>query len=83
MQLNLKVLVSTIGAAVLLASPAIAASSARHRSTVHGYTAPAAVYVPGNAYGYKGRSLETSSGSWCATRLSWDACHDPRENPQQ
>ena len=83
MKSNLKVLLSAAGVAVFLASPAMAKSAARHHSAVHHYTAPASVYVPGNAYGYKGRSLETSSNRWCATHpYSWDACHDPRENPQ-
>ena len=84
MKSNLKVLLSTIGVAALLASPVMADSSGRHSSTVHRHIAPATVYLPGNAYGYKGRSLETNSDSWCATQpYSWDACHDPRENPQQ
>jgi hypothetical protein len=79
----LKLLLPTIGAAALLASPAMADSSARHHSTVRHRIAPAAVYVPNDAYGYKGQSEETSSNRWCATHpYSWDACHDPRENPQ-
>jgi hypothetical protein len=83
MKSNLKLLLSTIGVAALLASPAMADSSARHHSTVRHRTAPAAVSVPNNAYGYKGQSEETVSGRWCATHpYSWDACHDPRENPQ-
>ncbi len=83
MKSNLRVLLSTIGVAALLASPAMADSSARHRSTVHRHTAPATVLVPNNAYGYKGESQETIGNRWCATHpYSWDACHDPRENPQ-
>ncbi len=84
MKSHLKILLSAIGVAALLAPAAMADSSVRHRSTVR-HTAPASVYVvPGNAYGYKGRSLETGSDRWCATHpYSWDACHDPRENPQQ
>ncbi len=83
MKSNLKVLLSTIGVAVLLASPAMADSSVRHRSTGHNGTAPAGVYVPNNAYDYKGQSQETISERWRATHSnSWDATHDPRENPQ-
>jgi hypothetical protein len=83
MKLILKPLLSAIGVAALLASPAMADSSARHHSAVRSRTAPVAVYVPGNAYGYKGQSEEAISGRWCATHpYSWDACHDPRENPQ-
>ncbi len=85
MKSNLKALLSTIGVAVLLVSPAMADSSARHHSTVHRHTAPAGVYVPNNAYGYKGQgqSQETISDRWRATHSnSWDATHDPRENPQ-
>jgi hypothetical protein len=81
MKSNVKLLLSTIGVAALLASPAMADSSAPHHSTVRHRAAPAAVYVPNNAYGYKGQSEETT-GNWCATHRSWDACHDPRENPQ-
>jgi hypothetical protein len=82
MKSNLILLLSTIGVAALLASPAMADSSARHHSTVRHRAAPAAVSVPNDAYGYKGGSQETSSDRWCATHPSWDACHDPRENPQ-
>jgi hypothetical protein len=83
MKPNLKALLAIIGIAALLASPAMADSSARHRSTVHRHLVPPTVFLPGNAYGYRGRNLETNSGSWCATHpYSWDACHDPRENPQ-
>jgi hypothetical protein len=82
MTLILKPLVSAIGVAALLASPAMADSSARHHSAVRSRTAPATVYVPSNAYGYKGRSDEAINGRSCATHYSWDACHDPRENPQ-
>jgi hypothetical protein len=82
MKSNLKVLLSAAGVVALLASPAMADSSARHRSAIHRHAAPATVYVPGNAYGYRGRSLETNSDQWCVTHPSWDACHDPRENPQ-
>jgi hypothetical protein len=84
MKSNLKMLLTTIGVAALLGSPAMAGSSARHRAAIHRDAAAANVYLPGNAYGYKGRSLETNSDRWCATHpYSWDACHDPRENPQQ
>jgi hypothetical protein len=80
---NLKVLLSAIGVAALLASPAMADSSGRRHATVRHRAAPVGVYVPNNAYGYRGRSQETIS-DWCASRpYSWDACHDPRENPQQ
>jgi hypothetical protein len=87
MKSSLKVLLLTIGTAALLAAPAMAGSSGRHHSAVHHRAAPVGVYVPNNAYGYtygyKGQSQETSSERWCATHPSWDACHDPRENPQQ
>jgi hypothetical protein len=78
---NLKVLLSAIGVAVVLASPAMADSSARHHGAVHHYTAPARTYVPNGAYGYSPANQPTVS-NWCATHPSWDACHDPRENPQ-
>jgi hypothetical protein len=81
MKSNLKLLLSTIGVAALLASPAMADSSARHHGSVHRYTAPARTYVPNGAYGYTSPSEPTVS-NWCAVRRSWDACHDPRENPQ-
>jgi hypothetical protein len=83
MKSNLKVLLSIIGVAASLASPAMADSSVRRHSTVHRQTAPATASVPNNAYGYKGESQETIGNRWCATHpYSWDACHDPRENPQ-
>jgi len=82
MKPNLKALLSTIGVAALLASPAMAKSSSRHHNTVRHYTAPAPVYVPNTAYDYTGPNPRTIS-DWCATHPnSWDACHDPRENPQ-
>jgi hypothetical protein len=83
MKSNLKLVLSAIGVAALLVSPAMADSSARHHSIVRHRTAPAAVYVPNDAYGYKGQSEETISDRWRATHSnSWDATHDPRENPQ-
>jgi len=83
MESNLKLLLSAIGVAALLASPAMAEPSARHHSTARHHTAPAGVYVPNNAYGYRGQSQETISERWRATHSnSWDAMHDPRENPQ-
>jgi hypothetical protein len=82
MKSNLKVILATVGVAVLLVSPAMAKSPARHHNSVHHYTAPARGYVPNSAYGYTAPSRETISG-WCATHpYSWDACHDQRENPQ-
>jgi hypothetical protein len=81
MKSNLKLLLSTIGVAVLLASPTMADTPARHHSTARHHTAPARVYVPNSAYGYTGPNQRTVS-DWCATHPSWDACHDPRENPQ-
>jgi len=83
MKSNLKVLVSTVGVVVLAASPAMAKSSARHHSTMHHRAAPAGVYVPNGAYGSTGPNQQTSGNWWCATHPhSWDACHDPLENPQ-
>ncbi len=82
MKSNLKLLVSAIGVAALLASSlAMANPASRHHNTVHHYAAPARVYVPNSAYGYTGPNQRTIS-DWCATHPSWDACHDPRENPQ-
>jgi hypothetical protein len=75
MRTNLKVLLSAVGVAALLASPAMAKSRTRH----HHYAAPVTVYVPNDAYGSAG----SKSDSWVATHSgSWDATHDPRENPQ-
>jgi hypothetical protein len=81
MKSNLKLILPAIGVAALLASPALADSSARHHGSVHHYGAPARTYAPYGAYGYTQPSEPTGS-SWCAARRSWDACHDPRENPQ-
>jgi hypothetical protein len=83
MKTNLKVILSAIGLAALLASPAMAKSNARHRDTVQN-RATAGVSVPGSyVYGYTGSNQETISDRWRATHSnSWDATHDPRENPQ-
>jgi hypothetical protein len=80
MKSNLKVILSTLAIAALLASPAAARTNARHHSAApaHHRVAPATVYVPNDAYG----SAVPSPGSWAATHSgSWDATHDPRENP--
>jgi hypothetical protein len=84
MKSNLKVILSTIGLAALLVSPAVAKSNnARHHNTVHSHAAPVGVYVPSDVYGYSGPGQETISDRWRATHSgSWDATHDPRENPQ-
>jgi hypothetical protein len=82
MQLNLKASLSALGIAALLASPAMAKSPTRQHNAVHHYAAPARGYVPSTAYGYTPPNQYPISG-WCATHpYSWDACHDPRENPQ-
>ena len=82
MKSNLKVILPAIGvAALLLVSPAIAKSNARHHNTVHNSAATASVYVPSNAYGYTASTQQTISERWRATHSgSWDATHDPREN---
>jgi len=81
---NLKVMLSVVSVAALLVSPAMAASAAsRHHNTVHHYTTPAQRYAPNDAYGYAPPDRPTTGNSSCAMRRSWDACHDPRENPQQ
>jgi hypothetical protein len=83
MNSNLKVILSTIGLAALLVSPAMAKSNARHHNTIHNHAAPFGMYGPNDAYGYPGSSQETISDRWRATHSgSWDATHDPRENPQ-
>jgi len=82
MKSNLKVMLSVVGAAALLVSPAMATSTSRHHNTVHNYTSPARGYVPSGAYGYASPNQPTTGDS-CAMHRSWDACHDPRENPQQ
>jgi len=81
MKSNLKVLLSAIGVAALLASPAMADPAAQRHGTVHHYTPPARTYAPYGAYGYTPANPPPTS-NWCATHYSWDACHDPRENPQ-
>ena len=88
---NLNAILLAAGVAALLASPAMAKSHVRHHYTGHNYTAPGTVYVPNNAYGYYvpnnaygyvGPSQGTLSDWWRATHSgSWDATHDPRENP--
>jgi hypothetical protein len=82
MKSNLKVMLPTVGVAALLVSPAMATSTSRHHNTIHHYTAPARGYLPGGPYGYTPPNQPTTGDSWCAIRRSWDACHDPRENPQ-
>ena len=82
MKSNLKVILSAAGVVALLVSPAMAASGSRHHNTVHHYGAPARGYAPSGAYGYTPPNAPTTGDSWCAMRRSWDACHDPRENPQ-
>jgi hypothetical protein len=82
MKPHLKVMLSVVGVAAMLVSPAMAASTSRHHNTVRHYTAPARGYVPGGAYGYAPPNRPTMGDSWCAIRRSWDACHDPLENPQ-
>ena len=87
---NLKVILSAAAVAALLASPA-AANERRHSGVRHvpnnayGFVGPSPYYVPNNAYGFVGRgSGDTLSDRWRATHSgSWDATHDPRENPQQ
>jgi hypothetical protein len=69
MKSNLKMLLTTIGVAALLGSPAMAGSSARHRAAIHRDAAAANVYLPGNAYGYKG-------GAWRRTATA-GAQHTP------
>ena len=82
MKSNLQVILSALGVAALLVSPAMAKSPARHHGSVHHYAAPARAYVPNNAYGYTPPNQRIIT-DWCATHpYSWDACHDPRENPQ-
>ena len=84
MKSNLKVLLSTIGVAVMLASPAMAKSRALHHSTVQHRPVPASVYAPNGAYASTRPNQQTNGDWWCATHpYSWDACHDPRENPQE
>lgn len=78
---NLKVALGLVAAA-LLVSPAMATSASRHHSTVHHHTAPARGYLPSPAYGYTPPNRPITGSSWCAIRGTWDACHDPRENPQ-
>ena len=83
MKSKLRVLLSTVGVAVLLASPAMAKSPVRHHSTIHHRVTPTSVYVPNSAYGSTRPNQQTIGGWWCATHPnSWDACHDPIENPQ-
>ena len=77
MKSSLKVMLPTMAVAALLVSPAIGASTSRHHNT-----APARGYVPGGPYGYGSPNQPTTGDSWCAVRRTWDACHDPRENPQ-
>ena len=91
MELHLRVILSALGVAALLVSPAMATSE--HRANVHHYSPPARAYVPNNGYGYYvpnnayghvGPGQETLSDRWRATHSgSWDATHDPRENPSQ
>jgi len=81
MRTNLEMLLLAVGVAALLASPATAKSHAMAKSHArhHDYAAPARVYVPSDAYGSSG----SISDNWVATHSgSWDATHDPRENPQ-
>ena len=82
MKSNLKIMLSLIGVAAVMVSPAMAASASRHHSTVHRYATPTRGYVPSGAYGYAPPNRPTTGDSWCAARRSWDACHDPLENPQ-
>jgi hypothetical protein len=82
MKLYLKVMLTTVGVVALLVSPAMATRASRHHNTVHHYTVPARGYVPHGPYGYSPPNQPTTGDSWCAMRRSWDACHDPRENPQ-
>lgn len=82
MKSNLIAILSAAGVAALLVSPAMAKSPARQHKAVHHYTAPPRSYVPSSAYGYVPPN-QYPTNSWCATHpYSWDACHDPRENPQ-
>lgn len=83
MKSNLNVILSAAGIAALLASPAMAKSHARHHDTGTAAAATTRVYVPDDAYGYAGPNQDwTISDRWRAThRGSWDATHDPRENP--
>lgn len=82
MKSNLKAILWAVGVAALLASPTMAKSSARQHNAVHHYTPPPRGYVPNSAYGYMPPN-QYPVGNWCATHpYSWDACHDPRENPQ-
>jgi hypothetical protein len=82
MKSNLKMLLSTVGVAILLASPAMAKSPSAHHSTINHRAAPAGVYTPNGAYGSTRPNQQTNGNWWCVTHPSWDACHDPRENPQ-
>jgi hypothetical protein len=81
MKSNLKAILSAVGIAALLASPAAAKLPARRHNAVHHHAAPPRSYVP-SAYGYM-LPNQYPITNWCATHpYSWDACHDPRENPQ-
>lgn len=93
MKPNLKAITSALAAAALLASPAMAKSRAQHHHPVQQYSAPSRMYAPNESYGaygpnhpygYMGPSQGTLSDWWRATHSgSWDATHDPRENPSQ
>jgi hypothetical protein len=86
----------TLLASPVMASNARHHSAVRH-STAHarayvpgsayGFVGPNPTYVPNNAYGFAGSYApargDTLSERWRATHpYSWDANHDPRENPQ-
>ena len=78
MKSNLKLVLSAVGIAALIASPAMAKSHGKTHARHPSYAAPATVYFPSGTYG----SVAPSSDSWVATHSgSWDATHDPRENP--
>ncbi len=82
MKSNLKAILSAVGIAALLASPAAAKLPARQHNAVHHHAAPPRSYAPNSAYGYA-LPNQYPITNWCATHpYSWDACHDPRENPK-
>jgi hypothetical protein len=63
MKWNLKVILSAVGVAALLATPAMAKSHTRHY-----HTAPAKGYVPNDAYGSAGSSRD----NWMEHTPGWD-----------
>jgi hypothetical protein len=72
---NLKIILSAIGVAALLASPAMAKSHVRHHNAHH------TVYLPNDAYGSV-VAPHVVAPSPASPGYDWDRDHDPRENPQ-